>query len=518
MISIVIPVLNEGATIRQVIRTVKKTSRKTEIIVVDDNSTDTTVEEAMKEGVRVITSSQRGKGISMREGMMAAKYDIVAYVDGDILTYPDNIVELLTDPIVNDQADFVKSFFTRQAGRVTQLVAKPLLSILFPELAHFQQPLSGMIAGRKSLLSRIQFENDYGVDIGLLIDMHVLGARITEANIGRIENAMQTWEQLSKMSREVSRTILRKAEHMNLPQENLETLGNINLIREQMEYSILESIDKLHKMVIFNLDEVVFTENYLQLAAGAFDVDLSLQQIMEHHTDPVTILEHTASLFRDRNLAELLEVADAIPIVPDIKAVVRELKKRGYACGIITDGFECVARHIKNKLGMDFVFANRLHLYDSVATGEITIPEYFLQQDEDGLDALPRYNKNNILQYIAHKYHVTPQNVIYVGSGADGSNLLKEAGIGVAFDSRVPFIEKVADKIIPGPYLAPLLSIAQASPEKFRLKLPPISKKQARRIGIGSLMALAGAGLVYLAARQLRKNGQEREKALALNC
>ncbi len=71
MISIVIPVLNEGATIRQVIKTVKKTSRKTEIIVVDDNGRDNTVEEAMKEALRVITSGQRGKGISMREGLMA---------------------------------------------------------------------------------------------------------------------------------------------------------------------------------------------------------------------------------------------------------------------------------------------------------------------------------------------------------------------------------------------------------------------------------------------------------------
>lgn len=509
MISIVIPVLNEGATIRQVIKTVKKTSHKTEIIVVDDNSRDNTVEEAMKEDVRVITSSQRGKGISMREGLMAAKYDIVMYIDGDILTYPDNIVDLLTDPITSDQADFVKSYFERQAGRVTQLVAKPLLSILFPELAHFQQPLSGMIAARKSFLQRVQFENDYGVDIGLLIDMYVQGARITEANIGRVENAMQSWEQLSKMSREVSRTILRKAENMKIPQENLETLGNINIIREQMEYSILESIDKMQKMVIFNLDEAIFTRDYIELAAEAFDCEVSLSQIREHYSDPVTILEHTAALFRDRNLVELLEVADAIPVVPDIKAVVHELKKRGYACGLITDGFECVGRHIKNKLGMDFVFANRLHLFDSVATGELTIPEYFLQPNGEASDSIPKYSKNNILEYIKHKYHVTPQNVIYVGSGADGSNLLRASGIGVVYDSQKPEIQKIADKLITGPYLSPLLEIAQAGPEKFRLKLPAISKKQARRIGIGSLVVLASAGLVYLAARQIKNNKEK---------
>lgn len=494
MISIVIPVLNEGATIRQVIKTVKKTTRKIEIIVVDDNSTDNTVEEAMKEQVRVITSSQRGKGISMREGMMAAKHEIIAYVDGDILTYPDNIIDLLTGPIEKGEADFVKSYFERQAGRVTQLVAKPLLSILYPELSHFQQPLSGMIAARKSFLSRVHFENDYGVDIGLLIDMHHLGARIVEANIGKVENAMQTWEQLSKMSREVSRTILRKAE--NIPQENLETLGNINLIREQMEYSILESIDKLQKMVIFNLDQAVFTQSYLEWAAVAFDQEDTWHEIQSARYDPITTMRLSARIFDGRNIAEMLEVADSVPLVPGIREIVRELKKRGYACGLVTDGFGTVARHIKNKLGMDFALANKLHLINSVATGEFSEADYFMKDGE--------YCKSNMFPYIKEQFHINTQNIIYVGDGYRDRKLLTEAGIGVAFcpQYRGNAVEKVADKIISGLSLAPLLDIAQASPAKFGIKLPAISKKQARNIGVGSLVGLAGAGLIYLLTRE----------------
>lgn len=497
MISVIIPVLNEGATIRQVIKTIGKTSRPIEIIVVDDNSTDHTVEEAMKEKVRVITSSQRGKGISMREGMMAAKHDVIMYVDGDILTYPDNLVELLTDDIVNDEADFVKSYFERQAGRVTQLVAKPLLSILFPGLANFQQPLSGMIAARKSLLQKVHFENDYGVDIGLLIDMYLQNARIKEVNIGRLENAMQTWEQLSKMSREVSRTILRKAE--SIPLQNLETLGNINIIREQMEYSILESIDKLQKMVIFNLDEAVFTQNYTYLAAAAFDQEEALIQILQHYSDPVSILQRSAALFQGRNLAELLEVADNIPYTPDIRHVIRELKKRGYVCGFITDGFECVAQHMKNKLGADFAFANRLHLIHSVATGELSIPDYFLEPGEN----TQHYDKSHILKYIADKYHIPPQNIIYVGNGESDRAMLEKAGIGVAYHPQLVEVGFMADKVIEDPCMAPLLDIAQASPVKNGRRWP--SKRQMRNIGLGSLAVVATAGLLYLAARQVKK-------------
>ncbi|MGX5818447.1 HAD-IB family phosphatase [Chitinophaga lutea] len=497
MISVIIPVLNEGATIRQVIKTIKKTSRPIEIIVVDDNSTDNTVEEAMKERVRVITSSQRGKGISMREGMMAARHDIILYVDGDILTYPDDLVDRLSDPIVKDEADFAKSYFERQAGRVTQLVAKPLLSILFPGLAHFNQPLSGMIAAKKSFLQKVHFENDYGVDIGLLIDMHLMQARIAEVNIGRLENAMQTWEQLSKMSREVSRTILRKAE--SIPQQNLETLGNINLIREQMEFSILESIDKLEKMVIFNLDETVFTQNYLYLAAVAFGKEDELFQVLERHTNPVDVINEAASLFEGRNIAEMLEVADEIPVTPDIRHVIRELKRRGYVCGFVTDGFEFVGNHMKNKLGADFVFANRLHLIHSVATGEVTIPDYFLH----GVNGSAEYNKSHVLKYIQEKYHISPQNVIYVGNGETDRAMLQDAGIGVAYHPQFVDAETVADKVIEDVCMAPLLEIAQAGPARTDGQW--LSKRQVRNIGLGSLAVVATAGLLYLAARQIRK-------------
>ncbi|ATL46913.1 glycosyl transferase family 2 [Chitinophaga caeni] len=499
MISIVIPVLNEGNTIRQVIRTLKKTTLPHEIILVDDNSIDNTVSEAMKEKVRVITSSIRGKGISMLEGMMAAKYDTIVYLDGDILTYTPDVAEKLAAPILDGDADFVKSYFQRQAGRVTELVAKPLLSILFPEIAGFHQPLSGMIAARKDFLKEIQFENDYGVDIGLLIDMHMAGARIVEVNIGKIENNMQSWEQLGKMSREVSRTILQKAE--NFPIQNLETLSNIHLIREQMERSIMESIDKLQKMIIFNLDEVLLTQDYMQLATLTFDKEEAYQQILQHYSDPIDILKRSVHLFENRNIAELQEVADEIPLVTGASDVIRDLKKKGYVVGIVTDGFETIAHHIKNKLGIDFVFANRLHFYHSVATGEITIPEYFLKNDP--IKGFPKYDKSYLLEYIEEKYHIPTSNIIYVGSGKKDADLLSLAGIGIAFSPAIPAIEKVADRIIPGNNIYPLLKIVPSMPVKY---LPWYKNRKLKRIGFAAIATIAVLGTAYwLHKRQCKK-------------
>ena len=169
MITVIIPALNEEATIGLVVRNALQSANVTEVIVVDDKSMDNTITEARQAGATVITSTKLGKGASMKDGVMVAKNDIIAFLDADITTYPSNIIDLLTAPVITGKADFVKSFFSRQAGRVTELVAKPLLSILYPDFPKFWQPLSGMIAGNKKLFQKIEFEEGYGVDIGILL-------------------------------------------------------------------------------------------------------------------------------------------------------------------------------------------------------------------------------------------------------------------------------------------------------------------------------------------------------------
>ncbi len=90
----------------------------------------------------------------MKEGIDAATNEIVVFFDADIDPYPEYSIQNLTVPLLNDEVDFVKGAFSRNAGRVTELVAKPLLAILFPGLSHFSQPLSGMIAGKKSFFRK----------------------------------------------------------------------------------------------------------------------------------------------------------------------------------------------------------------------------------------------------------------------------------------------------------------------------------------------------------------------------
>ena len=111
MISVIIPALNEEKTIGQVVQLARKSKNVTEIIVVDDKSLDNTVEEAKKAGAKVITSTKLGKGSSMKDGVLYATNEIIVFLDADITTYPENIVHLLTDPIIKETAEFTKSFF-----------------------------------------------------------------------------------------------------------------------------------------------------------------------------------------------------------------------------------------------------------------------------------------------------------------------------------------------------------------------------------------------------------------------
>jgi phosphoserine phosphatase SerB len=456
MVTVIIPALNEEKTIRQVINLVGSSPIVDEILVIDDKSHDNTIKQSRLPKVRIYTSPIIGKGNSMRDGMLLANNEVVVFLDADIVTYPENITELLSAPILKDEADFVKSCFERQAGRVTELVAKPLLSILFPELAKFSQPLSGMIGAKKSWLKKIDFENDYGVDIGILLDMHAMGARIKEVNIGYIENRMQSWEQLAKMSREVSRSILKRARSIEV--NNLETLENLSVIRTQMDYAIRESLIGKEKMMVFDMDNTLLESSFIMTAAEEFNFRDELIKIVTEYTNSFTRTKSIARLMKGRSFDEILGVVDKIKIIDDAAIVIRELKKKGYICGIISDSYDVVTNHVKNKLKLDFSIANELEFSKSIATGEVKIPSAFMKDKHSKCNH--DFCKSNVLFQLAEKYSIDIKNTIAIGDSENDICLIKESGIGIAFCSHNNYLNLVADRIISEKSFVQILDIA----------------------------------------------------------
>ena len=211
MITVIIPAYNEEENIGNVINVCKKTKQVDEIIVVNNLCNDRTEEIAKREGAKVIFCDKQGKGYAMEEGIKNAKNNCIVFLDGDINDYVDNVVELLAEPILSNKADFVKANFDREHGRVTFLVAQPLLEILFPNMKNYNQPLSGMIAGKKEIFEELTLEKDYGVDIGLLLDVTNMNLRIEEVYIGKIKNVSKDWRLLQTMCKEVMRAIIKRS-------------------------------------------------------------------------------------------------------------------------------------------------------------------------------------------------------------------------------------------------------------------------------------------------------------------
>ncbi len=254
-VSVIIPAYNEEDTVAKVVNVVKKVSFVDEIIVVNDGSSDNTEAEALKAGAIVINHEvNKGKGEALKTGYRDAECDIIAFIDADIYNLTSSKVESMIKPILEGKTDITKTKFSRASGRVTELTAKPLLNFFFPEIS-FEQPLSGQFAARKEILKKINFESDYGVDVGIVIDADVLGISIMEVDIGAIEHDMSPLSDLNLMANEVVRTIIGRANKY----------GRVTMI-DDIGYYIRMSIVGL-SLVILGLFTIFFVK-FVPLAIG----------------------------------------------------------------------------------------------------------------------------------------------------------------------------------------------------------------------------------------------------------
>lgn len=213
-VSVIIPAFNEEKNISKTIEIAKKGKFVDDILVINNLSTDGTEEIAKNQGARVERCNFQGKGYAMEKGIQCAKNDIIVFLDADVKYGNQKIVDILATPLRMKNCDFVKSTFDRtKGGVVTEVAVKPLLKLAFPKMYNFSEPISGMIASRKSILEKLVLEKDYGVDIGILIDVIEQGYEVLEVNIGEIENMShgnKTNLTMSKMSSEIVNAIWKR--------------------------------------------------------------------------------------------------------------------------------------------------------------------------------------------------------------------------------------------------------------------------------------------------------------------
>jgi len=458
MLTVIIPALNEEKTIAQVVRFCKADPTVSEISVVDDKKEERTAMIAKQQGAKVIISAARGKGISMKEGIDASTNESIIFLDADIDPYPENTISNLVAPLVNNEADFVKGAFARNAGRVTELVAKPLLTILFPGLSHFSQPLSGMIAGKKTFFQKIEFFNDYGVDIGILIDMYLMKARVKEVNIGYIENKSKPWEALGKMSREVSRAIITKAQGQENSALSKENANSLQVIQREMNNVLRENLSGYQKLIVFDMDDTILKSRYINECADAFGFRPKLEELRFNEKDPIILTKRVGLLLKNRTMDELLHIVSNIPMADNIIEVIQTFKQKGYLVGILSHSYTLIANYVKQQIGADFIVAHQLEFFDGKATGEVNLPSYFFGSPESICGH--SFCKTNALQHVCEKYNVPMKNCIAVGDNKDDRCMVAYAGKGVAFCTSDELLEKIAYKNIRERNFEPLLALA----------------------------------------------------------
>jgi glucosyl-3-phosphoglycerate synthase len=234
-IAVILPALDEETTVGDIVAAIQRDlggqpgSLVDEVIVVDSGSSDATATVAAASGARVIGLSdvlpavpaRRGKGEAMWRGVAATDAELVVFVDADLQSFDSRFVVALLGPLLSDPSvQFVKAAYDRPptdpsvpsngGGRVTELMARPLISAFWPELVGVLQPLAGEYAARRDLLCRLPFRCGYGVDIGLLLDSYdVVGLNgIAQVDLHRRWHRHSDLPSLGRMAAEVLHTAL----------------------------------------------------------------------------------------------------------------------------------------------------------------------------------------------------------------------------------------------------------------------------------------------------------------------
>ncbi|GAA3101528.1 glucosyl-3-phosphoglycerate synthase [Streptomyces rectiviolaceus] len=228
-VSVVLPALDEEETVGEIVaeirrELVEKASLVDELVVIDSGSKDRTAEVAREAGARVVHRDEilpripavPGKGEVLWRSLLVTGGDIVAFVDADLKEFSADFVTGIVGPLLTEpDVAFVKAMYDRplagtagQGGRVTELMARPLLNMHWPQLAGFVQPLGGEYAARRSLLERLPFPVGYGVELGLLVDaLHTVGLdALAQVDVGVRKHRHQDGQALGRMAAAIYRT------------------------------------------------------------------------------------------------------------------------------------------------------------------------------------------------------------------------------------------------------------------------------------------------------------------------
>lgn len=237
-VSAVLPCRNVADTVGSIIDEIHAINDRVstplvdQLLAVDADSPDGTASVAARHGAEVFSENElmsryggaHGKGDAMWRSLSVARGDLVMYVDADTRDFRPQLVYGILGPILEvPEIRYVKAAYRRPfkshetlevdgGGRVTELSAKPLFNLFYPELAGFVQPLAGEFVADKELFCSIPFLTGYAVETGIMIDVlkHVGLSAMAQVDLGTRQNRHQHLRDLSRMSYAVVRAVARR--------------------------------------------------------------------------------------------------------------------------------------------------------------------------------------------------------------------------------------------------------------------------------------------------------------------
>ncbi len=411
-ISCIIPAFNEEPTIRGVLQVVKKVKSINEIVVVDDGSADKTFENAKAEGVKVVRHKvNKGKGAAIKTGVAHSKGDILLFLDADLQSLSPKKIASIIHPLENDEAEFVKTTFTRKRGRVTELVVKPLFKVIFPFI-NFRQPLSGQFAVKRELMSNLRIDDKWGVDIQILLQLVRKGVRVSEVDIGKLKHKKQPIESLVNMSEQVIRAIL----------------SEMGLIANK------------HKLVLFDLDKTLIKESSIEIVAKEFGFQNELKELRRKHRNKKIkdreITLELAKLIKGKKSEDLESICEKLTLRKNVRRVIDRLKKRQYEIGIVSVAFSPIVYQIAEKIGVkkeNIICPILVQDKDGVYTGEVIAQTRYNSKCCDTIIC-----KADAAKELMNKIGVKPEECIGVGDGKSDACLFRACGLSLVYRSKKP--------------------------------------------------------------------------------
>lgn len=433
MFSVIIPVLNNAISISSLVELIRAHPLVSETIVVDDGSTDETASLAKASGANVILSSMLGKGASMHDGVMIANAENILFLDGNICSLSSSLIDSMHAELERD-ADFVKARLCSAEDAVSLLTARPLINVFFPVLASISHPLCGISAASKQYLLGQNFDDGFGVDIGLLIDSHLCQANIVQVDVGGVSYIAPAPVELLPIAGEVAQAILARSNKYGLSHtvsHDIATEPNPPSPAELM--SVSRAVRTREKLALIDLDVILVEGSFLAALAHQLGRERALDECVNRRDwGWLTRQQGIAAVFAGVSRQTFTSVAKSLPLSPDMIDTVIKLKMQGFTVGVVSDRFQIMVEIIRKRIFADFGIGHELQFENDLVVGRLLPHPFFLA--ENGCME-HEYCKRNVIVHLEHLRGAAFEEIISIGNASRNKCLLTASTMGFSLET-----------------------------------------------------------------------------------